>query len=208
MHSLNMSFVPPSPWPQRLLCGLLVLVLALTLLLSALGWRDYRALQKLRTQQADQRATEQASDAERLRLRAAALAPKPYQKQAELLWRSAAFPLQGVLHALESNLRPGLRLTQFELITAEARLRAEVEYQSQAELLSFIDQLNAGEPGRPWQLLQMRNSAGNAGVASIQAILPVRLESPGQHSAIDASSAAKRLAKPIWPTDSPQTAAS
>lgn len=175
MHPLHLSFADPSPWRRRAHALLVLSCVASTLTLAVLSWQDYQALQALRLERVRQQAREQDQRLQQQKALEMALAPKPYQKEAEQLWRTAAFPWQGVLHALESSLRPGVRLTRLDVAAEEGKVTIELEYQSQEELLKYIDALNAGDPRRPWELLQLRSLAGAPGQASAQSSWPVVL---------------------------------
>lgn len=175
MHALHLSFADPSPWRQRVVGLFSLAAVAATLALAALSWQDYQTLQALRLERARQQAREQDLRVRQQQALEAARAPKPYQKEAEQLWRTAAFPWQGVLHALESSLRPGVRLTRLDVAAQEGKVTIELEFTSQDELLKYIEALNAGDARRPWELLQLRSVAGAPGQASAQSTWPVTL---------------------------------
>lgn len=107
---------------------------------------------------------------ERARLaEAAKQVPPPYAADALKQVRIAGFPLQGVLVALETVTVPGVSLVSVNVDATTGLVRVEVQFGAYVELLSYVEQLNAGEPTQRWTLSQARvTAAGQPALATIE----------------------------------------
>lgn len=168
MKALDIDFAPAprlAPW-----WWLLPLALACVAAWVAVGgWNAWRELRQLRA----------ANERLRLELRERTLVvapagtdgpPPAYAADAQRVAAMASFPLQGVLAALESVSAPTVELGSVEVDTAAARVRVEVQFGVYAELLKYVEQLNAGEPAPRWWLVQARAAAAGSptGTATIE----------------------------------------
>jgi hypothetical protein len=158
MKALDIDFAPPprlSPW-----WWLLPLALACVAAWVALGgWNAWSELQQLRA--TNERLRLELRERMQVVASTGSDGQPPPAYAADALWVAAmaSFPLQGVLAALESVSVPTVELGSVEVDTAAARVRIEVQFGVYAELLKYVDQLNAGEPVPRWWLVQARAAA-------------------------------------------------
>jgi hypothetical protein len=80
--------------------------------------------------------------------------PQPYDASARALMAQVAMPWADGLTALESVAVFGVTPVTIDVLPAEHKVRVELEFADYASLLSYLDQLNAGEPQQRWRLLQ------------------------------------------------------
>ncbi len=165
MRAMAVEFLPP---PRMALWwwGLPALLLTAALVLAYRDWRDWRSLQVAKASMAAMQRELEALDAAAFS-RAGNVPPAPpaYAADAARVVAIAIFPLQAVLVALETVAVQGVSLVSVEVDADQAKARIEVEFEAYANLLGYLEQLNAGDPAR-WSLVQAR-AAGSGGGASV-----------------------------------------
>lgn len=83
----------------------------------------------------------------------------PYDASAREMLALAHSEWPAMLTALESVEVAGVTLVALDVAPADRRVQVEVEFIDYAALLSFLEQLNAGEPVRRWALVQAQSSS-------------------------------------------------
>jgi hypothetical protein len=81
---------------------------------------------------------------------------------------AAQTPWPEILVSLETVSVPGVKVSSVEILVAERTARIELDAESFAVMLKYLDELNAGEPPLLWQLQSAENQAGPAGAVGGQ----------------------------------------
>lgn len=89
-----------------------------------------------------------------------------YDASARVAFDQARAEWPALLTALESISIPGVTPVGIDVSAADRQMRVEVEFVDFASLLRLIDELNAGEPVRRWQLLQAQGAGKPQGGVS------------------------------------------
>lgn len=172
MKPLKVEFAPPRRLPGWAWIGLSAVFLTIAVQQGWEAWNLHQQVLVLRSEAAALSAQVEAARKAQREAEERARTPPPYAKDAAVIARMAAFPLDRVLRVLESVRIEGIRLTSVDISTEEGSVRAELRYASLDVLLRYVDELNAGEPAPRWRLQQAQASkqdpgADNAGVATI-----------------------------------------
>lgn len=160
MRTLKVDFAPA----RRPLAALAVWAVACALLTAGLGvgaWRAWERRQDLAGEAArDARevARLQAALRERADRAAATAVPPGYARDALTVARTAAFPWQPVLRALETVAVDGVRVTGIELNAARGGADVTLEFDDYKALLAYLELLNEGEAVQRWSLVRAEAS--------------------------------------------------
>lgn len=172
MKALLVEFLPP----RRMALwwwGLPALLLAAALAMAYRDWRDWRSLQVAQASMAAMQREVEALDAVAAsRASNTPSAAPAYAADAARMVAIAKFPLQAVLAALETVAVQGVNLVSVELDAEQGKARIEVEFATYANLLGYLEQLNAGEVTARWSLVQARaaGTSGGTSVATLESV--------------------------------------
>jgi hypothetical protein len=116
-----------------------------------------------------QQETREAADA---RAHAQAAAPKPrlmppYQEEALAAFRRAALPEAAAFTELERVAVVGIQLRSIDDDPSVSTVTVELDAASDAVLVDYVDQLNAGMPTPRWHIRQVSALQGPAGRADV-----------------------------------------
>ena len=159
MKPLAPEFTAPRR-PHRLLWWAPGLLAAAALAAWALAWRDQADLQDLRQQANRARAAALAQAAS-----SAPATPQPppaYADSARELLAEQAAGWAATLLALERTALQGVTPIAIEVQSRERSARIEVEFTDYAELMRYLEQLNAGASVAEWSLLSAQRSGAAA----------------------------------------------
>jgi hypothetical protein len=161
MKMLDVEFARP-PDHRRVQWILMGLLAVLTVGLLASGMRD-RSQSRALISQLDARVAQARADAATLEARrAAAAASVPaYAADAWRAWRVHQFPLNSVLTALETVAVVGIRVVSVDINAVEQSVRVQVEFPDYDTLMTYLRDLNAGEPVERWMLVSAQTNAGS-----------------------------------------------
>lgn len=170
MRAPTIEFMPAQPrW------GLLTVWVIACLSLS--GYWGYRAWQEREAAQAlDRQNLELAQEISRLTEHAETARtahsgkPPAYLEDALTLAKTAAFPLQQVLRALETTQVTGVKVTSIDIHPDRGTADVVLEFTDHKALFAYLELINQGEPAPRWLLRQatagMVSAAGQAAISS------------------------------------------
>jgi len=166
---LDVDFAPKRPLPAWMWVGLTLIFAAIA---AQQGWQAWKLRQRALTATDEAAALsaqiERAQQARREAQTRARVQP-PYAKDAAAIAQMATFPLDRVLRVLESVRVQGVKLKALDISAAEGSVRVELEYTANDALMSYMDEINAGEAKPRWQMLQAQAGSG-PGAASMATI--------------------------------------
>jgi len=147
-------------------CSVLVAIAAVE------AWRAIRLTDEIKiaeTQSMQVQAERESSGRRNAAAAGPATTDLPYAQDAAAIARMAAFDAAGVLAAVESARVPGIRVTSLEINPADASARLELEVREAADLLKYLDDINAGTPAsESWKLVRAQSaSPTNPGTATL-----------------------------------------
>lgn len=171
MRRLDVEFVPSRPnWALLAMWTLCCLAVA-----GFLGYRSWQV--QLQVQLLDHQSLQIAmkiNELEEARSSSAhpvveAVLP-PYYQDASILVKTAAFPTQQVLRALEQTHVQGVRIASTDINPERGSVDLAVEFTDLKALLSYVEMLNEGEPESRWRLSHAESgSVGDKKQAQITA---------------------------------------
>ncbi|MDY0743345.1 hypothetical protein SNE35_02450 [Paucibacter sp. R3-3] len=132
------------------------------------AWQDWRTANDIDHQNLvlAQRINELTAEADK---RGQVVAPvAPYLPDARVIAKTASFPVQQALHALEVTRVDGIRLNSIDIHADQGSVELALEFSDYKTLLDYLESLNDGEPNARWKLRQATAASG-AGQATIVA---------------------------------------
>jgi hypothetical protein len=160
MRSLKVEFAPARrPVVALALWGAACALAALALGTAAWQSWEHRQAVVARTASDTQEATRLRAVLRERADRAAASAAAPaYARDALVVAKAAAFPMQPVLRSLETVAVDGVRVTAIELNAARGGADVTLEFDDYKALLAYLELLNEGEPAPRWALVRAEAS--------------------------------------------------
>ena len=139
------------------------------------AWLAQQAQRRTKEARSDVEVSERAlSEVKQSALRQPQLAPAPYETSAREMLAQRSMQWPAVLAALEAVSVAGVRVLSVDLVAAEARVRVELGFATQASALEYVQALTAGVPDSGWawrwkpiQMSQARST--NKGTATLEA---------------------------------------
>jgi hypothetical protein len=167
MRPIAADFTPESRWTRRLLWAGVLVSAGCAAVACWQAWCDWqKLLQAQREQQVVQAQLVQRAQA-RLARELRLAQPKPYAKDAAELVRLASFPTDKVLRALETTQIEGVKVTSIDINPESATARVALEFTDQAQLMQYLEKVNAGEEKPRWILEQAKMQSSQGGTASL-----------------------------------------
>lgn len=151
----------------------IALILAAT---AATGWHGWRLRQE--TLRLKEQRIAAIAEAQRAVVEVAPPVAWPFASSARemLALKTAGWP--AALTTMESVAVPGVQLLQADLNAVDRSVRLELEAARYADVLSYVDQLNAGEPAGRWRLVSVQSTSATSGqISSLETRLTATVSS-------------------------------
>jgi hypothetical protein len=94
-----------------------------------------------------------------------------YLEDAQSVARTAAFPLQQVLKALETAHVPGVKLSSIDIHPDQGTADVALEFTDHQALFAYLELINEGEPTPRWRLKQASTTATAGASSAGQAVI-------------------------------------